>query len=198
MGCRKIEKLVSNNIDGELPEKKKKILEAHLKGCSSCRSYAKTIERIHEETKNLEMPEVSPAYREEFASRVKTRITSLQPEKGIRLPLFSRWKWAWTAAALAFVIVVGSVLYLTKSRQPQEMYIFSFENSLAQIYQEIGNDSELEDLFDSVILASIGETLEDSGGIIGPDSYESSILWENLTEEEMRFLESEIKKDPEL
>jgi len=198
MGCKKIEKWVSNNIDGELPEKKKKILEAHLKRCSSCSSYQKIIERIHKETKSLEMPEVSPAYREEFTSRVKTKISFPQPEKRIGAPLFSRWKWAWTAAALIFVIVVGSVLYLTQSRPPQEVYIFSFENSLAQIYQEIGSDSELEDLFNSVILASIGETLEDSGWIIRPDFYEDSLLWDNLTEEEMRFLESEIKKDTKL
>lgn len=198
MGCKKIEKWVSNNIDGELPEKKKKILEAHLKRCSSCRSYAKIMERIHKEAKNLEMPEVSPAYREEFVSRIRTKISSAQPEEREGAPLFSRWKWAWTAAALIFVIVVGSILYLTQRRQPQEVYIFSFEDSLAQIYQEMGSDSELEDLFNSVILASLGETLEDSEWIIQPDSYENSILWENITEEEMRFLESEIKKDTKL
>ena len=195
MECRKIEKWVSNNIDGELSEKKKKILEAHLKKCSSCRSYAKVIQRIHKETKSLETPEVSPVYWEEFTSSLKTKISSSLPEKRRGGALFLRWKWAWVGAGLIFVIVVGLTLYLIQNKAPQEVYIFSFENSLSQIYQEIGSDPELEDLFNSIILASIGETLEDSGWIISPDFYENPLLWENLTEEEMRFFESEIKKD---
>ncbi|GAH75314.1 unnamed protein product, partial [marine sediment metagenome] len=81
---------------------------------------------------------------------------------------------------------------------PQEIYVFSFESSLAKIYQEIGSDQELEQLFNSVILASIGETFGDSGWGERPDFYENLILWENLTEEEMRYLESEIKKDNKL
>ena len=195
MECKKIEKWVSDNIDRELSEKKKKTLETHLKRCSSCRSYAKVIERIHNETKSLEMPEVSPAYWEKFASRLKTKISSSLPEKRRSVPFILRWRWAWAGAGLIFVIVVGLSLYLIKNRAPQEVYIFSFESSLSQIYQEIGNDPELEDFFNSVILASIGEILEDSGWIISPDIYENPLLWEDLTEEEMRFLESEIKKN---
>lgn len=198
MGCKKIEKWVSINIDGELSEKKKKILETHLKKCSSCRSYAKNIQRINKETKSLEMPEVSSAYWEEFPSRIKTKISSLQPEGKGGVPLFLRWKWAWTAAALIFVIVIGLVLYVTLNKPPQEVYIFSFEKSLAQIYQEIGGDTELEDLFNSAILASLGENIEDSEGVMQPDFYEKSIFWENLTEEEMRLIEAEIKKDNKL
>ena len=198
MRCRKIEKLLSDNIDGELPEKKNKILETHLRKCSPCSSYAENIERLHEQAKNLEMHEVSPVYWEKFTSRIKTEISYAQQEKMRGSPLFLRWKWAWAGAALLFVVVVGLLLYLTQNRTPQEVYIFSFESSLAKIYQEIGSDQELEQLFNSVILASIGETLEDSGWGERPDFYENLILWENLTEEEMRYLESEIKKDNKL
>jgi len=195
---KKIEKLLSNNIDGELPEKKKKILETHLRKCSSCSSYAENVERIHKEAKNLEKLEVPPAYWEEFTSRIKTEISSTQQEKLRGAPLFLRWKWAWAGAASLFVIVVGLFLYIIQNKTPQEVYVFSFERSLAKIYQEIGSDQELEQLFNSVILASIGETLEDSGWGERPDFYENLILWENLTEEEMRYLESEIKKDNKL
>lgn len=198
MRHKKIEKLLSNNIDGELPEKKKKILEGHLRKCSSCSSYAENVERIHKEAKGLEKLEVSPVHWEEFTSRIKTEISSAQQEKLRGAPLFLRWKWAWAGAALLFVIVVGLFLYLTQNKTPQEVYVFSFESSLAKIYQEIGSDQELEQLFNSVILASIGETLEDSGWSERPDFYENLVLWENLTEEEMRFLESEIKKDTKL
>jgi hypothetical protein len=198
MRHKEIEKLLSNNIDGELPEKKKKILETHLRKCSSCSSYAENVERIHKEAKNLEKLEVPPAYWEEFTSRIKTEISSAQQEKLRGAPLFLRWKWAWAGAALLFVIVVGLFLYIIQNKTPQEVYVFSFESSLAKIYQEIGSDQELEELFNLVILASLGETLEDSGWGERPDFYENLILWENLTEEEMRFLETEIKKDNKL
>ncbi len=198
MKCRKIEKLLSDDIDGDLPEKKKKTLETHLRKCSSCSSYAKNIERFHEQAKNLERLEVSPVYWEEFTSRIKTEISYAQQEKMRGLPQFLRWPWTWAGAAFLFVIVIGLFLYLAQNKTPQEVYVFSFESSLAKIYQEIGSDQELEQLFNSAILASIGETLEDSGWGERPDFYENLILWENLTEEEMRYLESEIKKNNKL
>ncbi len=198
MRHKEIEKLLSNNIDGELSEKKKKILEAHLRMCSSCSSYAENIERIHKEAKSLKKLEVSPVHWEEFTSRIKTEISSVQQEKLRGAPLFLRWKWAWAGAAMLIVIIVGLFLYIIQNKTLREVYVFSFESSLAKIYQEIGSDQELEQLFNSVILASIGETLEDSGWGERPDFYENLILWENLTEEEMRYLESEIKKDNKL
>ncbi len=198
MRHKKIEKLLSNNVDGELPEKDKKILKSHLRKCSSCSSFAENIKKIHEEARSLERPEVSPVYWEEFTSRIKAEISSAHHESKKPAPLFLRWKWAWGGAALIFVIVVGLLIYVIQNSTPQEEYIFSFENSVAKIYQEIGSDAELEELFNSAILASIGETLEDSEWGERPDIYENLILWEDLTEEEMKFLESEIKKDNKL
>jgi len=198
MRHKKIELWLSNGIDGELSERKKKFLESHIRKCSSCRSYAENIQRIHEEAKRLESPEVSPVYWEEFTSRIRKEIYSVKKEKPQGKALLLRWKWAWAGAALLFVIVTGLFLYLTQNKTPQELYVFSFESSLARIYQAIGSDQELEELFNSVISASIGENLEDSGWGERPDFYENLILWEDLTEEEMRFLESEIKKNNKL
>lgn len=198
MGCEKIEKWLSDNVDGELSEKRKKILSAHLKRCISCRSYIRDLERIHKETKSFKMPEVSPAFWEEFNSRLKKNISSTLPKKEKSAPVLLRWKWAWVGAAFVFVIVVGLFLFIIQNKTTQEMFIFSFEDSLEKIYQEIDNDLELEDLFNSIILASIGETLEDFEGAIHPDFYEYPFLLESITEEEMKFLESELKKDTKL
>lgn len=195
MRHKKVELWLSNSIDGELSEKKKKFLEKHLKKCPSCSSFAENIKRIQKEAKSLERPEVSPVYWDELTTRIRTEIYSAQQEKLQGKALFLRWKWAWAGAAMLSVIAAGLFLYHTQSKTPQEVYVFSFENYMANIYQEIGNDEELEDLFNSIVSASIGETLEDSEWAGRPDFYENLILWEDLTEEEMRFLESEIKKD---
>lgn len=198
MKCKKIKKWLSDSLDNELSKKKIQALGEHIKRCASCRSYAKFMENIHKESKSLKMPVVSPAYWEDFSSRLKTKVTSFQPaEKRIR-SLFVRWKWVWAGAVFICVIIVGLLLFLARDEMPQEVYVFSFESSFSEVYQEIENDQELENLFNSLILVSIGEALEDSEWVVNPDFYENSFLWENLTEEEMEYLESDIKKDNKL
>jgi hypothetical protein len=195
MRCKKIEKWLSDRIDGELSKRKEELLEDHLERCVSCRSYAASIEKLQDEAGSLEKPEVSPAFWEGFASRLKANLTSFKQGEKEKRPLALRWNWVWSGAALLAVVVVGLYLLFFQSQPPQEMYVFSLENSLSRIYQEIGDDPELEKLFNSVIMASIGESLEDSEWREHPDFLENLLLWEDLTEEEMKFLESEIKKD---
>lgn len=195
MRCKKIEKWISDKLDGRLLEGKKKILEAHLRKCASCRSYARNLEMIHKKAQRLEAPTVSPDYWKDFDLRLKTKISSWKQEERRRAPFFLRWRWAWAAAALAFVIAVISFFYLDQINATQEVYVFSFEDAYERIYNEISNDPELEKLFNSVILASVGENLVDSEMIMDADIYESPFLLEDLTEEEIGFIESEIEKE---
>ena len=195
MRCKKIEKWISDRIDGELSKEKEGLLEDHLERCASCRSYAASIEKLQDEAVSLEKPEASPSFWEGFASRLKSNLASSKQGEKEERPLALRWNWVWSGVALLAVVVVGLYLLFFRSQMPQEMYVFSIENSLARIYQEIGDDPELEELFNSVVLASIGESLEDSEWRERPDFLENLLLWEDLTEEEMKFIESEIKKD---
>lgn len=194
MRCQKIEKWLSDRIDGELSKEKEELLEDHLERCPACRSYAASIEKLQDEALSIKDSETSAAFWEGFASKLKANLKSFQQEKKERKPLALGWKWVWSGAAL-LAVVVGVYLIFFQSPQPQEMYVFSLENSLARIYQEIGNDSELEELFNSVIMASIDESLEDSEWRESPDFEENLLLWEDLTEEELKFIESEIKKN---
>jgi len=198
MKCKKIEKWLSDSLDGELSKKKIQVLEEHIKKCALCRSYAKVMENIHKESKSLKMPVVSPAYWEDFSSRLKTKVSSFQPAEKRVGSFFVRWKWVWAGAVSICVIVVGLLLFLARDEISEEAYVFSFESSFSEIFQEIESDHELENLFNSLILASIGEVLEDSEWLVSPNFYEDSFLWENFTEEEMKYLESEIKKDNKL
>lgn len=198
MRKRKIEKWLSDRIDGELSEKKAKILEEFLEKDAACRFYAKDLEKIQEESLRLKAAEVSPAYREEFVSRLRENISSFSSEEKRRRPLFLRWKWAAAATALVFVIALGLSLYLSQQKTVQEAYVISFEDSLARIDQEISDDSELEELFNSVILASLGDMIEYSDGFVGFGLSESPLPWEGLSDEEIKILESELKKNNKL
>jgi predicted anti-sigma-YlaC factor YlaD len=198
MGCKKIEKWLSDRIDEELSQKKIKALDAHLKKCAVCRSYAASIEKIHDEAKSMGRQDASPAFWEGFVSRLKVNLNSPRQEKKERRPVRLGWNWVWSGTAILIVVIIGLYLLFFQSMPSQEMYVFSLDNSLTQIYQEIGNDSELEELFNSIVIASIGESLGDSEWVESPDFFENLLLWEDLTEEEIKFLESEIKEDVKL
>lgn len=198
MRCKKIEKWLSDRIDGEFSERKIKALLAHLERCPSCRSYDAALKIIQDEARSIQRPKVSPFYWEEFTSRLKANLSSKKQEKRLEQPFAKRWRWAGASAALTFLIVVGVYFLLFFKKPVPEMYVFSYEDSLAQISQEIGRDSELENLFNLVVLVSIGESLEESGWQDSPGFQEKSFLWENLSEEEMRLIESEIKKEEKI
>lgn len=193
MRHKRIQKWLSDSKDRELPGKRRKILGKHLEKCGTCSSYAKDLERIALETRKIKRTEVDPSYWEDFTLRLRAKISSLSQEKK-GAAFFRRWKWAFAAAASVVVIALGLLLYLAQSQSAQETYVFSFEESLNQIYQEIGDDSELEESFNSMILASIGEATQSSGETMRLDLSENPLLWDSLSEEEMGLLESELKK----
>lgn len=194
MGCKKFEKWLSDRIDEELSKQKVELLRAHLEKCASCQSYAKDLAAIQKESENILLPERSSSYWEEFTSRLKENISSLKTERKGML-IGQRWKLAWAGAVIILAVAVGLVLILSRHPGPQEEHFFSLENSLVRIYQEIGSDSELEEIFNSVILSSIGEALEESGLGTRPDFYMNPLFWEDLSEEELNYLESAIKEE---
>ncbi len=198
MRCRTIEKWLSDRIDGELSEKKIKALESHLERCVSCRSYAAALEIIQDEARSIPKPEVAPFYWEKFTSRLKSDLSSQKQKERLERPFVKRWIWAGAGAALTLFIVVGLYFLLFIEKPAPAVYVFSYEESLDQIYQEIGRDPELENMFNLVVLASIGESLEESEWQDSVGFQESPLLWENFSEEELKLLESEIKKEEKI
>lgn len=197
MRKRKIEKWLSDRIDGELSEKKAKILEELVEKDAAYHSYARDLERIQVESLRLKSTGVSPAYREEFVSRLRKKISSFSLEEKRRPPIPLRWKWA-AGASLIFVIALGLFLFLSQPKAVQEDCVFSFEDSMARIDQEISENPELEELFNSVILASLGDMIGYSDGFVGFGLSEGPLPWESLGDEEIKILESELKKNNKL
>jgi len=197
MKCKRIEKWLSDMIDGKLPERKRKKVEVHLQECSLCHAYSEQLERIQTTVKELDYGEVAPDYWEEFPSRIKARISSLRPRQRESSSFAWGWRWAWVGAGLVLVIFIGLYMLYFQARPGQEVYVFSFEDSIAQVFYEIGDNSELADVFNTVILGSIGESLGETEGEIVPGVEGLSFLEEELTEEELMHLDSEIKKEIE-
>ena len=195
MKCKEIEKWISDLMDGELSERKRKEVEDHLQECPLCRVYQEKLERIQTTVKEVDSGRVAPDYWEEFPSRIKDRISSLKPRQRERSPFAWGWKWAWVGAALILVVFMGLYLIHFQPRAEQEVYVFSFEDALAQVFQEIGENPELAGLFNTVILASIEETLGDTEWELVPSLESLSFPEEELTEEELIHLDSEIKKE---
>lgn len=195
MKCKEIEKWLSDLIDEELSERKRKEVDDHLQKCSLCRAYQEKLERIQTTVKEVDSGRVAPDYWEEFPSRIKDRISSFRPRQRERSPFAWGWRWAWVGAALILVIFMGLYLMHFQPRAEQEVYVFSFEDSLAQVFQEIGENSELAGLFNTVILVSIEETLGETEREIVPGLESLSFPEEELTEEELIHLDSEIKKE---
>jgi len=195
MKCKEIEKWLSDMIDGELSEKKRKKVEGHLQKCSLCRAYQEQLERIQTTGKEVDYGRVAPDYWEGFPARIKARISSFRPRQRERSPFAWVWRWAWVGAALILVIFIGLYFAYFQARGGQDVYVFSFEDSMAQVFQEIGENSELADLFNTVILASIEELLGETEGEIIPVLETLSFPEEELTEEELIYLDSEFKNE---
>jgi len=195
MKCKKIEKWISDSIDGVLPAKKKEKIEDHLKECSRCRSYREYLEKIQSTTERLEYRKVHPGYWEELPQIVKERITSPEAKERKFVPFAVRWRWAAVGTVLLISVVIGLSIFYPRVTKDQEAYVFSFEDSIEHIFQEISDNEELEEIFNLVIVASIGEFLDEQEWEEDSFSYDVSSYLENLSEEELSLLNSEIKKE---
>lgn len=195
MRCTKIEKWLSDRIDGELSQKKTRILEAHLEKCAGCRFYAASLENIQDIARSRGRQDAPVAFWEGFESKLKANLDSARLQEEEKRPVRPGWNWVWSGAALLVVISIGLYFLFFQGGASPEIYVFSLENSLTEIYQEIGNDSELEELFNSIVIASIGESLDYSEWEESPDLFENLLLWEDFTEEEIKLIESGIKDD---
>jgi hypothetical protein len=196
MKCSKFEKWISDSLDGELKEKKERELNEHLQSCRSCRLYKAGLLQIQEEASDSERPELQEGYWESSLARLRMKV-----EEGAKEPKrqgffsFGR-RWAWIGAAAACFLIAVIFIFRPQGQPVQETLTLSFEDSWEQICQEIGDNAQLGDEFNSLILASIVENLGESARDLFPQ--DDSLFWADLTEEELRFIESEIKKETKL
>jgi Putative zinc-finger len=203
MGCRKIEKWISDGIDERLSPEKQAILKTHLSECASCRAYRERLATIQKESQRLFSPQIAPQHWKESFSRLKT---GLEPEEKTGRKRRERWMpanfpkrgWAWAGAALFLAAASGLYFILSGPNARQEIMAFSFEDAVNGIDQEIKNNPELEKYFNAFIQDSIHEHVGEISELANPFHYENPLFLESLNEEELQLLESALKKELKL
>ena len=192
MKCLEFEQWTSDLVDGELPEAKKIILEKHLLGCPSCRAYQKKMETLHEEVLQLDQASAGLEYFQSFSERLGARLASVRPSKRSTVFVNLGWRWTYAAAAVAFVTVMMIFIISPPHRflQDEGLVVTSYEDAIREIYGSIGEDRELEELFNTLLLTSITQELEVPNRHEDFDYSEKINLLEVLTEEEMMLLKS--------
>lgn len=195
MKCEKCRRWVSDDLDGSLPTKEKRAFRDHLDRCPACRRYAGDLKIIDAGARSREEARPPSGYWEDLSRRLDARLAGLaagERDQG-RLPAAGViWGWSW--AALVMAAFLGVYLFLAKPAAPPVDHVFSMEDALARIYLEIGDDAELENRFNLSLSASVAEALRDAGGEGGTRFPEEIIFWESLTDEDMRLIESGLRK----
>jgi len=195
MGCKKYEKWISDSLDGELNVKRSRQLDSHLTQCSACRAYRERLHLLQQEAMRLENPDIPSGYWEEFSGKLAPRLRTRRPEgPGLR-PGWEGWRWAWVGAAVLIASALSLVLILRRAPEAMESDVFSLERCLDRVYGEIGDDSQLADLFNLAVTNSLGEVAEADSPAARPMFVEDPFFLESLSEEELEFLNQEIEKE---
>jgi hypothetical protein len=198
MKCSKAEKWISDRVDGALPAGREGLLQSHLSTCPSCRDHARQILRLVEEVGALYPDEAGIFDGKDFSSRLRNKLSLSESSEPKVFQTGRRQVWRWAAASASLLLILGlQLLFKTDSSADMwaNLYPYSYESTLSEISWEIQQDRRLEDIFNSLILASIEEELDEDevdiyGGYIG-----GSFLLEDLSDEDLKILEEELKKD---
>jgi hypothetical protein len=200
MKCQQIERWLSDSVDGAISKKEKTIIEAHIETCPACRAFRNQIEKINEEAKNLDAPEVSPAQSREFVSRLRSALIEIGEEKNKGVLHVFRNKWVFVPASVIIIslFILIFIFYEKGDFQYEEFSVFSFGNAVEEIYQDMGSDLVLQQAFNSLVSTSINEMLITADWDETLNLEDGLLLWEEFSEEGLGNLESQIKKDRNL
>ncbi len=199
MSCNKNEKKISDLLDGRLSGKQKSILENHLSQCPECREYKNQLIVLSSKVKESNKQKIPKDYEREFSIRLKNRLLNEQQQKKgkNRLPGFEKWAYGAAGFIVVFFLVLYFVVLQPASILTEGYYVFSFEDAMGDLFGEINDDAELEELFNTIILASLTEALEGLDGETIPFIIDNPLYGDDISEEDLKMLESKIKLELE-
>ncbi|MFZ2054745.1 MAG: zf-HC2 domain-containing protein [Candidatus Aminicenantales bacterium] len=193
MNCEKIKRWISDDLDGALTPKKKQRLESHLSSCPACRDYERELRLIQAGSVRIEGPGASPEHLEALSTGIMAKLRLERQEERAARAFLSIWRWARVAAPTVLAIALGVFLFRGGGELPQDE-IFSFEGCLDRVFQEIGGDDDIAADFSRFLAGSLlggGEAVVLEDDI---DLWNEPLFWRSLSDEDLGWIEEEIKK----
>ena len=72
LACQEMVELITDYLEGTLPRSTRRRFEAHLSGCEHCSEYLAQMRATIRLTGRLEVEDLTPAMREDFAALYRT------------------------------------------------------------------------------------------------------------------------------
>ena len=197
MSCKNKEKKISDLLDGKLSDKQRIILERHLSLCSGCKDYKNQLETLRSNVRSRERADMPRGYALEFSAKLWRRLQKEQQHKIKKMKYLDFEKWAYGAAGLFIILFLALYLIVLQPApiQPEEYFMLSFEDALGELMGEINDDPELEELFNSILAASLDEAMGELDEKKIPLILESFFYEEETLEVKTEIREPQIKKD---
>ena len=152
MKCQKIKKRLSVFVDGEVKEKEKNKILAHLSTCPSCAQEAKTLfslQALLEEEKETIKP--SPY----FTNKLEQRIAQIEKKEGLLRNLLEYINRALVPATITSALIIGTL----------------FGNTLGEVFY-----SRISKILNPGESSSIQETVDQSLYLNSLDDFPSESL----------------------
>jgi hypothetical protein len=197
MRCETLRKWISDDLDGVLRGKRKARLERHLRECAGCRAYREDLARLQAGAEGLAEPGLNPQAWADFSRRLERKLagSGTPARRREKAPVLIRSKRAWAAASFLVLVVIGAYFALRRPAGFEEPGFASFEDSVAQVFGEIGSNPDLENTFNREILASIEEAVRPALDEIPVPFGDNPLFWEGLSEGELSYIETELQKE---
>ena len=196
MKCEKIERWISDELDGALRPDDQERLGRHLAACPACRDFRRMARLIQAESLRIDAPTVSPEHLELLSARI---LAQLGPENRVqgeaRRSFFRSWRWAWLAGPMAIVLVLGVLLFQGRRGGLPPDDVFSMEGCFDRVVREIGGDEELAASFENLLVEALAQEEEALFSPDDPTIWNEPDFWDALSEEALRLVEDEVKKE---
>lgn len=186
MKCSDYQKLISDRLDGNLPEGLAEKLEEHLRACDVCRQYQEELSAIDREVRAIAVLEAQDF--PDFEVALRQRLTQAETRDRIPKPKVRLFRLVPAWAVGLFLMAAG--IYLFFSLRPAAYQtldlalLMSYEDSFLTITEALSSDENLKEKYNLEILNSIYEE-------VGTEYLDDFGKVENYIEQDIDYYKSE-------
>jgi tetratricopeptide (TPR) repeat protein len=113
MRCSKVQRYISEYVDGTLDARRSAELERHIETCPVCREVLADFRSMKDAASDLDAPEPGEAVWLRIKGRIASRVPAVEPAGPVRVP--GRWAFGLSVPALRLAGAAAVVLVLVAS-----------------------------------------------------------------------------------